>query len=57
MAKFWKTLSTIEEIIMVIGMVVMVFFNAFNVFCRYLLRKHRSDFFRPPKERGSDEQR
>ena len=37
MAKFWKTLSTIEEIIMVIGMVVMVFFNAFNVFCRYLL--------------------
>ena len=32
MAKFWKTLSTIEEIIMVIGMVVMVFFNAFNVF-------------------------
>ena len=37
MTNFWKTLSTIEEIIMVIGMVIMVFFNAFNVFCRYLL--------------------
>ncbi len=37
MKRLWSFLNIFEESIMVIGMTIMVFFNFFNVVCRYLL--------------------
>lgn len=37
MKKFWDFFNAFESAVMVIGMAVMVFFNFFNVICRYLL--------------------
>jgi len=37
MNKFWKGFDLFEELIMVIGFIIMVFFNFLDVVCRYLL--------------------
>ncbi len=37
MKKFWDFFNMFEGAVMVIGMIIMVFFNFFNVCCRYLL--------------------
>lgn len=39
MQKFWSAFNTFESAVMVIGMLIMVFFNFFNVICRYLFPK------------------
>lgn len=52
---FMATGKVTKEFLVALGCAAVPI--ALLLFCRYLLRKHRSDFFRPPKERGSDEQR
>lgn len=37
MKRIWSFFNIFEESVMVIGMAVMIFFNFFNVVCRYLL--------------------